>query len=81
MMIKKTQVSQDKYLESLKKTSQVVSMSQINIPLSCPSCDGKMYSVRYEAPLAILKERSWQVCKLCGFERNTEDFKKGLFTI
>jgi C4-type Zn-finger protein len=56
-------------------------MKQINIPLSCPSCEGKMYSVRYDAPLKILKERSWQICRRCGFERNTDDFKRGLLTV
>ena len=48
----------------------------INIPLSCPSCGGKMYSVNYEASFSFLKKRSWQVCKECDYERNTEDFKK-----
>lgn len=56
-------------------------MIQINIPISCPSCDGCMYSVRYHAPLGILKDRSWQICKICGFERSTDDFKKELLTI
>jgi len=56
-------------------------MKQISIPLSCPSCYGKMYSVRYDAPLKILKERSWQICKNCGFERTVDDFKKELFTV
>lgn len=56
-------------------------MTQIGIPLSCPSCEGKMYSVRYDAPLAILRDRSWQICKICGFERSTDEFKKGLLTI
>jgi len=56
-------------------------MSQINIPLSCPSCDGKMYAVSYDAPLKILKERSWQVCKECGFEQQADDFKRMLLTV
>jgi len=30
-------------------------MNQINIPLPCPSCDGKMYATSYDAPLKILK--------------------------
>ena len=51
---------------------------QIDIPLSCPSCDGKMYSVSYESALPILKKRSWQICKECSFERNSEDFKKSV---
>ncbi|HXV66038.1 MAG TPA: hypothetical protein VD731_02250 [Nitrosopumilaceae archaeon] len=56
-------------------------MTQIDIPISCPSCYGKMYSVRYDAPLGILKERSWQICRMCGFERSADDFKKELLTI
>ncbi len=56
-------------------------MKEFSIPLSCPLCDGKMYSVRYDAPLGILKDRSWQICKTCGFERTTDDFKKELLTV
>jgi RecJ-like exonuclease len=41
---------------------------QIDIPLSCPSCSGKMYSVSYESVFPILKKRSWQVCKECKKE-------------
>ena len=51
---------------------------QIDIPSSCPSCGGKMYSVSYESVLPDLKKRSWQVCKECNFERNSEDFKKSI---
>ncbi|HJJ23125.1 MAG TPA: hypothetical protein OQH54_05350 [Nitrosopumilus sp.] len=51
---------------------------QIDIPLSCPSCGGKMYSVSYESVFSVLKKRSWQVCKECNFERNSEDFKKSI---
>ena len=56
-------------------------MSQINIPLSCPSCDGNMYAVSYDTPLKILRERSWQVCKECGFEQQADDFKRRLLTV
>ena len=45
---------------------------------TCPKCDGKMYSVSYDATLSILKNRSWQICKECNFERNTEEFKKSI---
>jgi len=48
------------------------------IPIPCPSCGGNMYLVSYESPLRILKERSWQICKECGFERSTDEFKKML---
>ena len=56
-------------------------MKQINIPLSCPSCDGKMYVTSYDAPLKILKERSWQICRECGFEQTADEFKRGLWTV
>ncbi len=56
-------------------------MNQINIPLACPSCDGNMYDESYDTPLKNLKERSWQVCKECGFEQSTDDFKKELWTV
>ena len=51
---------------------------QIDIPLPCPLCGGKMYSVRYESVFSILKKRSWQICKLCDFERESEEFKKSI---
>ena len=51
---------------------------KIDIPIPCPLCAGKMYSVSYEPTLKILKNRSWQVCKECHFERNMEDFKKSI---
>ena len=51
---------------------------KIDIPLPCPKCAGKMYSVSYDVTLSILKNRSWQICKECNFERNTEEFKKSM---
>ena len=51
---------------------------KIDIPLPCPKCDGKMDSVNYEVTLSILKNRSWQICKECNFERSTEEFKKSI---
>lgn len=56
-------------------------MGKFNIPLSCPSCDGRMYAASYDATLNILKQRSWQICNNCGFERTADDFKKELFTV
>ncbi len=56
-------------------------MKQISIPLSCPSCDGEMYATSYDAPLKILKDRSWQICRECGFEQSVEEFKRGLWTV
>jgi len=51
---------------------------KIDIPIPCPKCTGKMYSVSYESTISILNKRSWQVCKECDFERTTEDFKKSI---
>lgn len=54
---------------------------KIDIPLFCPTCDGRMYAVSYDPPLKILKDRSWFVCKSCDYDILAEDFKKTLFTI
>jgi len=51
---------------------------RIDIPIPCPSCGGRMYSVNYEPFLPVLRKRSWQVCKECDFERNIDDFKKSI---
>ena len=51
---------------------------QIDIPLDCPSCGGKMYSTKYETTISVLKQRSWHVCKDCNFEREIEDFKNSI---
>jgi len=56
-------------------------LSKFNIPLSCPSCDGKMYTTSYDAPLKILKERIWQICRECGFEQTADEFKRSLWTV
>jgi hypothetical protein len=51
---------------------------KIDIPLLCPSCGGNMYSISYESAFSLLKRRSWQACKECNFERNSEDFKNSI---
>jgi C4-type Zn-finger protein len=51
------------------------------IPISCPKCNGKMIATRYELVFNFLKERSWQVCKECNFQRTADDFKKSLLTV
>ena len=51
------------------------------IPISCPKCNGKMIAMRYESAFNFLKERSWQVCKECNFERTADDFKKSLLMV
>jgi hypothetical protein len=40
-----------------------------------------MYAVSYDTQINILKQRSWQICEDCGFERTSDDFKKELFTV
>ena len=54
---------------------------KIDIPIPCPKCGGKMYSTSYDAPLKVLRYRTWHVCKECTFTRNVDDFKKTLFCI
>ena len=49
---------------------------KIDIPLPCPICGGSMYSINHKSFLTVLKKRSWQVCKECNFERDSEEFKK-----
>jgi len=56
-------------------------MNTLDIPLDCPSCNGRMYATSYDASLKILKDRSWQVCKDCGFEQLADDFKRKLWTV
>ena len=51
------------------------------IPISCPSCSGKMIAIRYEPAFNFLKVRSWQICKECNFERSADDFKNSLLTV
>ena len=51
---------------------------KIDIPIPCPRCGGKMYSVGYDSTLKLLKNRTWQVCKECHFERTTDEFKKSI---
>lgn len=51
---------------------------KIDIPLSCPKCGGRMYSVSHDTVLPLLKRRTWQVCKECNFERSSDDFKKSI---
>ena len=54
---------------------------RMEIPLCCPQCNGPMYYEKYEPVLHVLKDRSWQYCKDCGFVRETDDFKKSLFSV
>lgn len=52
-----------------------------DIPLPCPQCGGRMFSVGYQATLKILKNRTWHVCKECDFEQDAEVFKRALFCV
>ena len=50
---------------------------EIEIPISCPKCSGKMRCISYDGvTLQILRKRSWQVCNTCDYERSTDDFKQ-----
>jgi C4-type Zn-finger protein len=51
------------------------------IPIACPRCNGKMIALRYKSALNFLKERSWQICKECKFQRTADDFKNSLLTV
>ena len=51
---------------------------KIDIPIPCPTCGGKMYSVSHDVTLSLLKKRSWQVCKECNFERSSDDYKNSI---
>ena len=45
--------------------------------VACPSCEGnKLFLTKYDAPLKILKERSWLICKECDYQIQTEEYKK-----
>ena len=50
--------------------------------VACPSCEGnKLFLTKYDAPLKILKERSWLICKECDYQIQTEEYKKSLFCV
>jgi len=51
------------------------------IPISCPKCGGEMIIISYDPMWKVLKERSWQICRKCSFERSADDFKKELLTV
>jgi len=47
---------------------------KINIPLPCPSCGGKMYSVNYESSFTILKKEDGKFVRsviLKGMQMNS----------
>ena len=47
---------------------------KINIPLPCPSCGGKMYSVNYELSFTILKKEEGEFVRsviLKGIQMNS----------
>lgn len=48
--------------------------------VTCPTCGGnRVFFAKYDAPLKILKERSWLICKDCDYQVETEAFKRSLF--
>ncbi len=72
-MMDKLSVLREYYIQNLSNY-----FMKIDIPIPCPSCGGKMYSVGYDTTLKLLKNRTWQVCKECNFERTTDEFKKSI---
>lgn len=54
---------------------------KIEIPLSCPKCNGKMYCITYDTILKILKNRMWHICKECNYSRDVDEFKRNLITV
>jgi len=55
-------------------------MKQLFVP--CPKCDGgNLFYTKYDAPLKILKERSWHMCKDCGYQIQMDEWKKSLFCV
>ncbi len=50
--------------------------------VACPSCEGNsLFLTKYDAPLRILKERSWLICKDCDYQIQTDEYKKSLFCV
>jgi len=72
-MMDKLSVLRAPYIQNLSNY-----FMKIDIPIPCPRCGGKMYSVGYDTTLKLLKNRTWQVCKECHFERTTDEFKKSI---
>ncbi|KAG2474024.1 MAG: hypothetical protein NPMRTHETA2_590002 [Nitrosopumilales archaeon] len=54
---------------------------EIQLPLSCPICKGRMILVGYHESLQVLKTRCWHTCRHCGFQRSVDEFKKALLTV
>jgi len=50
----------------------------IGIPVPCPNCGGKLVAVSWDVSWAVLKKRSWHVCRNCNYECPVDDFKKEL---
>lgn len=78
MKLKKIQMNDLSVLRDSFIQNYTTKFMKIDIPLPCPSCGGKMYSISYESKFPILNKRSWQICKECSFERDSEDFKKSI---
>ena len=72
-MMDKLSVLRAPYIQNLSNY-----FMKIDIPIPCPNCGGKMYSVGYDTTLKLLKNRTWQVCKECHFERTADEFKKSI---
>ena len=55
---------------------------QINVPLKCPDCDGRMYSFAdLNNGVLNIRRRTFICCHDCDYEIDAERFKDGLLTI
>jgi len=54
---------------------------EIQLPLNCPRCEGRMILLGYHESLQALKTRCWHSCRHCGFQRSADEFKKALLTV
>ena len=55
--------------------------NEVQIPIPCPKCFGKLVCIKYNPSLKLLRDRSWQLCRKCGFQRTTDEFKEELLTV
>ena len=52
-----------------------------SVAMHCPVCGGSMVGVAYDAPLKVLEDRKWNVCRDCGYQKDVNKWKKAVFTI
>ena len=55
--------------------------NEFQVPIPCPKCFNKLVCIRYDPQIKLLKDRIWHLCRNCGFQRSTDEFKKELLVI